>query len=546
MRKMLRYVGWAALLLAAPLATRPAEAHFLWIKAEPSPRPGGHAAIRVFLNETPTPGGPEFLKLVRDVVPTSGGLPLPTTPSEETLDASWAGKLPRTIDAERDFGLKTKGEMSYRLCYTARAQSVAAAIDDAEKGTKLRVRAVSRSGQAAVQVLFDGKPVADARIKAYPESGDPVELKADERGLATIPGLAEGKTALWANWVESMPGELAGKPFSETRHYASLTLLSASTTPDATTFATMPAPAVNSFGGAVLGDWLYVYSGHAGVTHEYSVETTSRHFRRLNLKDRTTWEELPMGPDVQGVALVADGKAVYRIGGMSARNQPGKEHDLYSVADFARFDPESKVWTPLASLPEPRSTHDAAVIGRKIYVVGGWSMMGGKATPAYCPESLVFDLDAPEAGWKPFEQPFRRRALSAAGAGGMLFVLGGLTDAFKIERRVDIFDPSTGAWSRGPDLPGSGDREGFATSCFAVDGRLYYSGLSGTIARLDDRGAAWEAVGAWSLPRNTHRLLPGPDGSLLAVGGNVQGKQSVVIEAVTLDPAHPKGERAGD
>jgi hypothetical protein len=298
----------------------------------------------------------------------------------------------------------------------------------------------------------------------------------------------------------------------------------------------MPAPAVNSFGGAVVGDWLYVYSGHTGVTHAYSVETTSRHFRRLNLKDRTTWEELPMGSDLQGLALVSDGKSVYRIGGMSARNQPGKEQDLYSVADFARFDPDSKVWINLAPLPQPRSTHDAAVIGRKIYVVGGWSMMGAKTAPPYCSDALVFDLDQPESGWKSFEQPFRRRALSAAEAGGKLYVLGGLNDAFETERRVDVYDPATGLWSRGPDLPGSDDREGFATSCFAVEGRLYYSGLSGTIARLDPTRTGWEAVGAWSLPRNTHRILAGLGGTLLVVGGNDQGRQTPIIESVRPTP----------
>src|SRR5262249_22646376 len=60
-------------------------------------------------------------------------------------------------------------------------------------------------------------------------------------------------------------------------------------------FATLPK-AVDSFGGAVLGEWLYVYGGHTGKVHKYSRETATKHFRRLNLRDRTTWEELPCGP----------------------------------------------------------------------------------------------------------------------------------------------------------------------------------------------------------------------------------------------------------
>ena len=161
---------------------------------------------------------------------------------------------------------------------------------------------------------------------------------------------------------------------------------------DTAPFALLPE-AINSFGGAVLGDWLYVYSGHTGATHKYNNGTTTKHFRRLNLKDRQTWEELPCGPALQGVTLVADRDSLYRIGGMSAHQKPGQPNDLVSVADFARFDPVAKTWTELPALPEPRSTHDAVVVGDKLYVVGGWSMRGGDSTSAeFLEDALVFDL----------------------------------------------------------------------------------------------------------------------------------------------------------
>lgn len=330
-------------------------------------------------------------------------------------------------------------------------------------------------------------------------------------------------------------------PYSETRYYATLTVCpksaDASAEKPSTAFASLPEPAVNSFGGAVLGDWLYVYSGHIGRTHQYSTETTSRHFRRLNLKDKATWEDLPMSRDVQGVALVSDGKFLYRVGGMSARNKPDDEHDLYSVAEFARFDPETKTWTDLAPMPEPRSTHDAVVIGRKVYAVGGWHMKGETEKATYVDHAAVFDLDHPESGWAKLDQPFMRRALSVAEANGKLYVLGGLNDTMKVERRVDVYDPATKAWSRGPELPTNARNDGFGTSAFGINDVVYFSGVAGTIFRLDAASTAWEALGAWSMPRITHRLLPGPDHTLLAVGGNTKGKQVPVIEAVPLPQA---------
>ncbi|WP_435017038.1 kelch repeat-containing protein [Tundrisphaera sp. TA3] len=539
----------AAALLLAP---RSGSAHFVWITLEPAAEAGA-TTIRLFLSETPTPGGPEFLGMVRDIRPSVDGQPVPATAGEETMDSRWAGKLPRYVDAAKDLGVKSREGKDYRLYYTARAQTAPVAADASEEGDKLRARLVTVEGKPRVQVLFEGKPVAKARLKVTPEDGDPFDAVADDAGMADIAGLAEGKSALWANHVDARAGEISGKAFSETRYYATLTVFPkirpvASSDAQAGTapFATMTEPAVNSFGGAVLGDWLYVYSGHVGHTHEYSVNTTSRSFRRFNLKDRTTWESLPMARDVQGTALVSDGTTVYRVGGMSARNQPDQEHDLYSVADFARFDPATKKWTDLPPLPQPRSTHDAVIVGRTVYAVGGWEMKGATEKATFVDHVAAFDLDHPELGWKKIDQPFRRRALSAAEAGGKIFVLGGLTDGMKVVRRVDVFDPSAGTWSQAAELPGTGKNDGFGTSSFGVDGRIYYSGASGRIFRLDDSGQAWEAIGAWELPRITHRILPGLDHSLLAVGGNSRGQQTPVIECVPLPRPRTSPASAGE
>lgn len=532
------WTRWVAAMAALLLAPGIASAHFLWITVEPEGSAHGGAKVHTFLNETPDPGGPEFLKFVKGVRPTVDGQPLQVSTTEETLDACWAGKIPAVIDAERDLGIRSKKGESYRLVYTARAQSEPVTAETKEKADKLRVRLIAKGGKSLVQVLFDGKPVAKARIKVYPAEGEAKELTADESGTATIEGLAEGKAALWANWGDGKSGETDGKSFSETRYYATLTFQpqrNPSATP-ATSFATMPAPAVNSFGGAVLGDWLYVYSGHIGRRHVYNTETTLKKFRRLNLKDRATWEELPISKDLQGVALVSDGKSVYRLGGMAAKNQEGDDADFHSVADFAWFDPQTKTWTDLAPLPTPRSTHDAVVIGRKIYAVGGWNMKGATEEAVFLNNMVVFDLDSPDQGWKVIEQPFKRRALSAGEAGGKLYVLGGLSEKSKVERTVDVFDPATSSWATGPDLPGKGKTDCFGTSAFGVDGRLYLSdsGVGGHVFRLNAQGNAWDIIGAWAQPRITHRLLPGPGHTLLAVGGNTKGKQNPVIEAIAL------------
>ncbi|MDG3006221.1 galactose oxidase [Paludisphaera mucosa] len=534
---------WALLVAAALPQT--ARAHFIWLKAEPGAKPG-ETVVQAFFNEDPEPDA-AFQKHLRDLKLTVDGQVVPSELTAATRRAGWGGKPPILVDAEHDLGLMTKGGKSYRLYYTARAQTEAVADKTKEAADKLRARLVATDSGPVLEVLFNGSPVAKARVKVYPSEGAATEATTDESGRLAIAGLAEGRTAVWANHVDPTAGEVAGKPFTETRFYATLTftpastLLSGKAPLEATTIASIPDPAVNSFGGAVQGKWLYIYGGHVGKTHSYDVNTTSRHFRRLNLEDGRTWEELPMERDLQGLALLSDGRYLYRLGGMAALNQPGDEHDLHSVAEFARFDPEAKAWTAMAPLPEPRSTHDAVVIGRTIYAVGGWNMKGATEESTFLENVAAFNLDKPEDGWKTIPQPFQRRALSAAGREGKLYVLGGLVGGgMTVDRRVDVYDPASGAWSRGPDLPGGGRTEGFGTSAFEVAGRIYYSGASGRIFRMNDAGDAWEAVGAWALPRLTHRLLPGLGDTILAVGGNARGAaQTAVIEAVRIEGPRP-------
>jgi Kelch motif len=167
-------------------------------------------------------------------------------------------------------------------------------------------------------------------------------------------------------------------------------------------------------------------------THHYDENTTTRHFRRLNLKDRSAWQELTCGPALQGVVLVAHHDCLYRIGGMAAHNRPGQPNDLESIAEFARFDPRAKLWTALPPMPSPRSTHDAVVVGGKIYVFGGWRLAGGGSENAeFLDTALMFDLNQKDGRWESLPTPpFRRRALAAASIKGRLThrLLPGISD----------------------------------------------------------------------------------------------------------------------
>ena len=164
-----------------------------------------------------------------------------------------------------------------------------------------------------------------------------------------------------------------------------------------------------------------------------------------------------MQTPLQGLPLVAHGGKIYRVGGLDARNATTDDkEDLHSTAEFAEFDPATGKWTALAPLPAPRSSHNAAVIGDKLYVVGGWEL-AGKSPGTWQPATLAYDFAQPQNGWQEVKElPYKRRALAAGEWNGKLVALGGMDEKGKISMRVDLFDPATGEWTQGPNLPGAG------------------------------------------------------------------------------------------
>jgi hypothetical protein len=265
--------------------------------------------------------------------------------------------------------------------------------------------------------------------------------------------------------------------------------------------------------------WLYVYGGHIGTEHDHSAANLSKHFRRIRIDGGGQWEALPMQTPLQGQPLVTHGGKVYRVGGLNARNATTDDkEDLHSSAEFAEFDPQTGKWKSLAPLPAARSSHNAVVIGDRLYVVGGWTLAG--SPPGDWTQDVVFyDFTDPQSGWHKLETPpFKRRALAAGYCHGKLFVLGGIDAEGNVTQRVDVFDPQSGTWSKGPDLPGEG-MASFGVSAWNLDGRLYASGMQGIVWRLNENGSGWNEGARMNRQRFFHQLVPAGNGALLAVGG---------------------------
>jgi N-acetylneuraminic acid mutarotase len=289
---------------------------------------------------------------------------------------------------------------------------------------------------------------------------------------------------------------------------------------------------LTTIGATAIGNLVYVLGGYAGKPHAYSSKDQSKEFYRLDTMTHR-WDKLASVGKIQSVALVNDGRYVYRIGGMVAKNDEGQPEDMHSVADVGRFDPESNTWQALTPLPIARSSHHAVLYGKQLYVIGGWTLHGGTYDSEYVESLASCDLSEPQCTWKVEPMPFPVRAHGAAVYQDKLYVLGGLNPEGPTDD-VHVYDLKAGGWSKAPSLP-----EGNMTIGAAVHaGQLFSNGGDGNLYRLAADGASWQVAGALTFPRMFHALIEGPRG-LLAIGGipsDRGGERVRHIEEASLEP----------
>lgn len=521
---MKRIALFVALVLACPALS---QAHFLWLLTD-STSPQGK--VQVFFGEAAEADDPALLdKVAKAEVWTLGGRGEPKlltlSKGEDALEAELSGPaLQATVILRHNYGVIAKGGEPFLLKYYAKTYPSALpgtwrAVRDSDR-LPLEIVPLQNASQTVLQVIWNGKPVASSTVTIVgPGIEKKIEGTTDEAGNFACVLPKAGTFSIRAKLSEKTAGTLDDQEYKSVRHYSTLTLHHQPNrlTPTSHNFPALPK-GLTSFGGAITGNALYVYGGNYGSAHEYTNEEQSGDLWKLNLTTPEKWELVSTGPKRQGLAMVEHKGTLYRIGGFEATNKSGEKQHLVSQADLARLDSKGQ-WQALPSLPEPRSSHDAAVVGDTLYVAGGWNMQGGGSTSKWHDTALAMDLKAEKLEWKTIADPkFHRRALALAAWNGKLVCVGGMTDASGPTTKTSIYDPASNSWTDGPSVLGTA-MDGFGSSAFACKGALYITTVSGSIQRLGPGGKQWEFLGQIAHPRFFHRLLPWNDSKLVIVGG---------------------------
>ena len=165
-----------------------------------------------------------------------------------------------------------------------------------------------------------------------------------------------------------------------------------------------------SFGSCESDGYLYLHGGHKGKAHTYSKAHHENEFWRIKLQPKGEWEKLKNGTPAQGYAMVSYKGRIIKVGGSQATNEPEDPHNLHSIDEIESYEPKTNKWTLYGKLPEPRSSHEAVVVGDVLYVFGGWDFGNGREEWLGC---ISADLSAKKMQWKTLpEMPADRRAFS--------------------------------------------------------------------------------------------------------------------------------------
>ncbi len=295
--------------------------------------------------------------------------------------------------------------------------------------------------------------------------------------------------------------------------------------------APFPEPAEEISGTVALGK-MYVFAGLApgwkpmGMVYEYDPST-----------DHWT-KKKPMALPSHHVAFTSYGGKIYAFGGFVAPE--GGPPAWVPINNAWEYDPAIDSWKALTPMPSKRGSALAAVVGDKLYVIGGASTIPGSKDTTVSPTQphtsvgTVEEYDPAANTWRARSQmPTPRNHASIGVVNGKIYVIGGRVGAAFIGLASDVsvveeYDPATDHWS-GPRARMPTARSALATGVYG--GRIYVAGgeyqdphMMATFRAVE---AYDPATNSWTemppLPVSRHGLAAGVIGNRFhVVGGDVQ------------------------
>ena len=275
--------------------------------------------------------------------------------------------------------------------------------------------------------------------------------------------------------------------------------------------------------------WAAEFRGHLHLVGGYGEQRVDRPYHHVYDPGQDSWSvlaPLPRGANHVGVAVLGD--RLYAVGGFVEQNR--NPH-----AECFAFDPAADRWTAIAPLPRPTGAVGCVALNGRLHAVGGAE---GTADRRSVSTHLAYD---PAAGrWEhraPFVTP--RDHTGVVATGGRIHLLGGRVDTFYTNSHLHhAYDPAADKWEQRAPLPTGRSGHGAVLYrdrivCMGGEGS---NRVFGQTEAYDPARDAWEALAPMPTPRHGLGAVTLGDFIHVAGGGPVMGGgvQSAVHEAFTL------------
>jgi N-acetylneuraminic acid mutarotase len=172
-----------------------------------------------------------------------------------------------------------------------------------------------------------------------------------------------------------------------------------------------------------------------------------------------------------GVAAAADDNAIYIVGGA----EHGARRGLLNT--IVRFDLHTHQCTTISRDVFPRSLLGAAIVGGKLYIIGG----AGRSAVLHTMQ--VFDIASGQMSSGP-DMLNARQNFGTVVASGRIYVIGGEIAPPNATREVEFFDIAAQRWYKGPRMP----YEAAGRAVLAGNLIIFPGGFRGDMRMTDQRG----------------------------------------------------------
>lgn len=162
-------------------------------------------------------------------------------------------------------------------------------------------------------------------------------------------------------------------------------------------------------------------------------------------------------PGVSHAGITTDGTSIYIAGGYSADKNPNNaatgNRQIFGARDVFRYSPASDTYTRLPSLPTERASGGMEYVNGHLHFYGGTN----RARTLESPDHWALNLSNLSAGWvSKAAFPSPRNHLASAVLGGKIYAIGGQTgqDSVSVSQgTVNAYNPATDTWSTLAPLP---------------------------------------------------------------------------------------------